>query len=292
MQPFRSPRNRFTRNSSRRGDAVKVIIITVCVFVMIMLLLCGGAGIYGYVWFQKNFSRLIVQTPADIQKITAEITDIDIPPQFTPIMGSAVFGMKTVTYAWNPKAVPLTMTTWNNAADPLHPMFNLVETTTEQSTATGKDFQIPDYQQKALSSQYVEFTHSIQEFTIRGHKCQFLFVTGRPKEGAFEGEEMLYDELDEEEMMVDEKPASETSNTSAEDKPADAAIPDASPAATPTEATAEPSKPTEPATKALAAVRSVSGQFPGKSGAAMITIRIPAEGSDEDVLLKIIQSIH
>lgn len=66
---------------------------------MILLMLCVGAGVYGYVLFQRNFGRMVVQSPADLRKLTTEITDIEIPPQFTPIMGSAIFGMKSVNYA-------------------------------------------------------------------------------------------------------------------------------------------------------------------------------------------------
>ncbi len=288
MQKSSSHCNPLTNGSTRRGDAAKVIIITVCVFAMTVLMLCVGAGVYGYVLFQRNFGRAMVQAPADVQKITAEITDITIPPQFTPVMGSAILGMKTVNYAWNPNAVPMTMNTWNQTHDALMPMLHLMEMASEESLMTDKDFEINSYLKKALKSQYVEFTENVQEFTIRGRKCQFLFVTGHPKEGAFEEE--MYDEADEEEMAAEDQSveAATTPIIVMNDKPADATALSEVPTDTPAEA----AKPAVPAEKVLPAVRTVTGQFPGKSGGTTITIRVPVDGSDDDLLLKIIQSIR
>ncbi len=288
MQRFQIHRSPSVLMPSRRGDAAKVIIITVCAFAMIMLMLCVGAGFYGYVLFQRNLGRAVVQAPADIRKLTTEITDIDIPPQFTPLMGSAIFGMKSVNYTWNPQGKPANLANPGQTYDPLQPMLHIMEMATGSADMKDEDFKINPYQQKALKSQYVDFTQNVQEFTIRGRKCQFLFVTGQPREGAFD-DEAVYDEIAEEEMLADENT---TTPAAAENKPADAtAIPE-TPATPSADATAEVPQPVDPAAKVLPSVRTVTGQFPGKSGSTTITIRVPVEGSDEDVLLKIIQSLH
>lgn len=277
------------RNSYRRGDAAKVIIITVCVFLMIMLMLCVGGGIYGYILFQRNFGRIAITTPADVQQLTTEITDIDLPPQFTPVVGSALMGIKTVNYAWNPEGKPITSENWHqHQGDAMH-MLNLME-------MAGQDqrFRVAQVQLKALKSQYTDYTSNTQEFTIRGKKCEFLFVTGHPTLGAFD-DEMLYEEIDEERMMEEDaaaKPADST-QTEAGTAPVDPASPptEAKPAPAET-APAATDAPAAPADPPLPKVRTVQGSFPGKSGHCTITIRIPADGTDEELLLKIIQSIH
>lgn len=277
----------------RRGDAAKIIIITVCVFAMIVLLFCVGIGVYGYVWVQRNFARAMVTAASDINKITGEITDIAIPPQFTPVMGSAFLGMKSVNYAWNPDGKHITMENWHESQGPLLPMLSLMETGgTSPPSVIDQDFQIPEYKINVLKSQYVDYKHEVKEFTIRGRKCQFLFVTGRPKEGALE-DEMLFDEAEEAMLDEDDKASTEGKPAVTEDKPADATAPAEAPATAPTETPpAETAKPAEAEAKPLPPVRSVSGTFPGKSGSpANLEIRVPAEGTDEDFLLKIIQSI-
>lgn len=279
MQPLVPFRPAFQRTMSRRGDAAKVIIITVCAFVMILLLLCGGAGYYAYVLFQRNLGRAVVQSPAEIRQLTTEITDIEIPPEFRPTMGSAIFGMKTVNYEWKSTGTP------KPVADPLPPMLHMMEFAADSDEAAVTDYTIQPYQQADLKEQYVDFEHHVQDYTIRGQVCQFLFVTGRPKEGAFDDEEMLMDEAAPETAKPE---ATAVTSESVEEKPADAAtVVDGGPVPD-----AEAVVATEVPVKALPAVRTVTGEFPGKSGSATITIRVPVEGSDEDLLKKIIQSIH
>lgn len=289
--------------SHRRGDAAKVIIITVCAFAMIMMLLCIGAGVYGYVLFQRNFGRMVVQNPIEIQKVTTEITDITIPGEFTPIMGSAMFVMKTVTYAWNPTAKPLTLENWQQSQDSMQSVLMLMEMSSDTATRDA-DFKISSVQKKVLAKQYTEHEHVIREYDIRGRKCEFLFVTGRPIDGAFD-DEMLFDEADEEEMMEEEEAAASKPaiTETVPEKPVDAAPADAANPVAPTETPVEVEKPVEAAPvetttppKAdgppLPAVRTVTGRFPGKSGPVTITVRIPAEGTSPDLLEGIIKSIH
>jgi hypothetical protein len=285
--------------AARRGDAAKVIIITVCVFAMILMLLCVGGGVAGYFWIKSNFGRVALTAPADVQKLTTEITDITIPPQFTPLTGSAIFGMKTVMYAWNPTNKPLTLQNWGQSQDDMHSQLNLMEMGNTESVAAN-DFKIAHYEKDALKQQYGEFTDTVREFDIRGHKCEFLFVTGRPKEGAFE-DEMIFDEADEAVMAEEDKATTDKpAETPKTDEPAatESPMPTDANATPPAETTSTETKPAEepkadkPAEKLLPAVHSVTGKFPGKSGPTTITIRIPAEGADEDLLLKIIQSIH
>ncbi len=283
-------------SASRRGDAAKVIIITVCAFGMIMLLLCAGAGIYGYVVIQRNLARMVVQTPAELRTLSAEITDIEIPPQFTPVVGSAMFGMKSVNYAWNPAGKPLTAENWHESQDELLSMLSLMEMM-DDSNVGNDDFTIPSYQKKVVKKQYAESEVSLKEFQIRGRKCEFLFVTGRAREGAFE-DEMLFDEVDEEEMAAEEQAVVQPDKPAADPAAVDAAKPDdAAPASSETGATTPAATEPVPATvvtaeKLLPAVRSVTGSFPGKSGPTTISIRVPADTTDEDFLLKIIQSIR
>ena len=281
-------------HAHRRGDAAKVIIITVCVFAMIMMLLCVGAGVYTYVLFQRNFGRAIVQTPAELQKLTTEITEITIPPQFTPIMGSAIFGMKTVTYTWNPAGKTITLDNWQESQDSTQSMLNLMEMSTDTATGDG-DFKIAPREKKVTTQQYTEHKQVVREYEIRGKKCEFLFVTGKPIEGAFE-DEMLFDEADEEEMMAEEEGSAKATPAQVEpakpddSAPADATKPaDASEPVTPTPGTTPVPKTNGPA---LPAVRTVTGKFPGKSGPTTITIRVPAEGTTLELLEGIIQSIH
>lgn len=294
----RNPAGHPSMHANRRGDAAKVIIITVCAFAMIMMLLCIGAGVYGYVLFQRNFGRMVVQNPVEIQKVATEITDITIPPEFTPIMGSAFVVMKTVTYAWNPTGKALTLENWQQSQDATQSMLTLMEMSSDTATRDA-DFKIGSVQKKVLAKQYTEHEQVVREYDIRGKKCEFLFVTGRPIEGAFE-DEMLFDETDEEEMMEEEEAAATKPATGepAPEKPADAAAPaDAADPATPTEKPVEPA-PVETTTPpkadgpVLPAVRTVTGRFPGKSGPTTITIRIPAEGTSPDLLEGIIKSIH
>lgn len=293
MRRLMNSGNHTTTVSARRGDAAKVIIITVCVFALILLLLCVGAGVYGYVLFQRNFGRALVESPADIQKMTTEITEIDIPSQFTPVMGSAFLGMKNVNFAWNPEGKAITTESWQETRGPLMPVLNLMEMASEPSLITDADFQIDDFLRTSAKALYVEFTQVEKEFDIRGRKCQFLFVTGRPKEGAFENPELLYEEIDEEEMKAEEA-AEKEMPTPTEDTPADATAPTEAPQTTPVpaEPITENEKPKTQEVTSMPAVRTVTGKFPGKSGPTTIEIRIPAEDSDEDLLLKIIQSIR
>lgn len=285
MMRYPVPGRLVTPAASRRGDAAKVIIITVCVFAMVMLLLCVGSGFYAYLQFQKNFSRAVVETPADIRQLTTEITDIDIPPQFMPLMGSAIFGMKNVNYVWNPTGKPVSLHN-QPSADPLQPMLNLIEIAAVMDDGGRTNYQIQPHQQSVLKHQYTDFEQKTQEFTIRGEKCQFLFVTGRPKAGAFDDEELLMDEAEEEAMNAEEAAATQPAPAATSDPPADATTVVDTPASAVT-ATEE-----KPASQTLPAVRTVTGQFPGKSGPTAITIRVPVEGSDEEVLQKIIESIH
>lgn len=283
-----------TSRASRRGDAAKVVIITVCVFLMIMLMLCVGGGIYGYVLFQRNFGRIAITTPADVQKLTTEITDIDLPSQFTPVLGSAFLTMKSVNYAWNPEGKTITSENWHeHRGDSMH-MLNLTEMDGERGLQD-QNFRIAQVQIKSLKSQYTDFTNDTREYTIRGKKCEFLFVTGNPTLGAFD-DEMIYDEADEERIMEEEAAANPAEPA---EKPVDAAPPQegtapVDPTSPPSEAAAAPAEPapSAPAGPPLPKVRTVTGSFPGKSGYCTITIRIPAEGTDDEVLPKIIQSIR
>lgn len=289
-----------SRAGHRRGDAAKVIIITVCVFLMIMLMLCVGGGVYGYILFQRNFGRIAMTTPADVQKLTTEITDIDLPPQFTPVLGSALMGMKNVNYAWNPEGKTITSENWHEHRGDTLPMLNIMEMAGEHASQE-QSFRVSQVHLKALKSQYSDYTSNTQEFTIRGKKCEFLFVTGHPKLGAFD-DEMMYDEIDEERMMEEEsaaKPA-EPAEKPAEAAPMREGTAPVDPASPATEAASAPAEtapatneaPAAPAGPPLPKVRTVNGSFPGKSGHCTITIRIPADGTDDELLVKIIQSIH
>lgn len=294
----------------RQGDALKVVLITIAVIFVIGFLACAGGGFYMYLQFQKHLGRAIISNPQEIRKLSAEIVDLDIPTEFTPAMGSAIFGMKNVHYAWNPTNQPIAVDDFSSISDQSKGLLTL----TEMPQTEGSDPDLgPDEDvnwetsDELLKHQYSEYTKTERELTIRGKKCKFTLIVGRQWP-------VSTLDMEEESAMVDDpfkadppavvaatdpttEPAPSTNPAPATDpaattEPAPATDPATTPAETATEKPAVPEEAPLDRGEPLPAMRTVTGSFPSKGGQATINIRVPADGTTDEMLWKILQSIR
>jgi hypothetical protein len=238
----------------RRGDTAKVIVIVLASLFGFFVLVCGGAGVLGYFWWQKNFGRAMLTKPEDIRKLTAEMADITIPREFEPMYGSDIgmVGMRTVSYRWCPagNCQPL-----DAGADVMGghvtsgaPVLVLTAYSAEGAPQVDDAWdQMAD--DDVLKQSYVNFTKEVREFTIRGKTCKFYFVRGEPLAGAY---------MDEEKSL-------------------------------PTDDVAAP----ETAAKGTGEARvTVQGTFPGKNGSVSLSYQSSAEQYNEAKILELLQSIR
>ncbi len=295
----------------RQGDALKVVLITIGVIFVIGFLACAGGGFYVYWQFQKHLGRAVITDPLEIKKMSAEIVDLDVPSEFTPAMGSAIFGMKNVHYAWNPTNQPIATDDWSSVSDQSKGLLTLTEMPQDPQAPVVSD---PDFDEDEsmdwetsddyLKEYYSEYTKTERALTIRGKTCKFTLIVGR------RWPELTLD-MDEEAVMVDDpfnedvKPevaATDPTNAPAtEPAPATNTAPATDPAVPPETVTEIPGDTEKPAAPAAAPIdrgeplppmRTVTGSFPSKGGQGTINIRVPVDGTTDDMLWKILQSIR
>ena len=249
----------------RRGDTAKVVIIIVASLFGLFLLLCAGAGVAGYLWWQKNFARAMLTNPQDIRTLTAEMVDITLPPEFQPQHGSEVgmIGMKVVSYRWCPSGTcpPL------GSDDDINTL-TLTMLNANSNDAAGGDYDEFEFSMsdESLKETYVNYTKEVRDFTIGGKECKFYFVTGEMRD---------WSEMDEE-MGESEMPQNDVKEVIAPDAAEpEPTVPDSLPA----KGTGKP-------------VVAIQGAFPGKGGQVTLNIHMSADNYDEEKILAVLQSIR
>lgn len=245
------------------GSTVKILLIVFGSLAGLGLAVCCGVGAYGYFLFQKNFGQVALTTPVDIQKLTAEMTDIIIPPEFVPQYGSAIFGIKTVNYQWCPTGdcMPqpdglgsLSLSTFH-IDDP-----NLAAGMSDEDS----DSQFSD---EVLKLGWLDFKKTEHEFEIRGKKCKFYFI---------QGEQLDFESMDEAETEAEM------------DEPGAAVIAIDPPGETPAET---PLKPAERKGVGHQSVR-IHGEFPGKTDKVTLEVNLSPEDYQEEKILGMLRTIR
>lgn len=288
----------------RRGDATKVVLITLLVVFVVLVLACAGLGVAGYLWFKANLGQAIVSDPAEIRQITAEIADLTIPAEFAPYSGHKVFGMRTVVYRWCPEGNCPTIASQMEAADP-----DVWEDANDMSTLTLSSFGAmgeeddmsvsPDplsfhFDDDVLQHQYVTYTKETRELTIKGRPCQFYIIKGQEK--PFEPDD------DDSDNEMTEAEAESGSQPTVDPEPANA-VPASNDAAITTEPA--PADALHPAAPAPAVADSpagsetmpgrhvvlVEGVFPGKNGDVTFRYLMSPENHDDARLDQLLKSI-
>jgi hypothetical protein len=179
----------------------------------VMLLLCCG-GIVGMSWFSYSLlNRSISRDPAEIQAISAQVAEIDIPPGLTPL---ASFDVK----------IPIVDQTFLKAAvysdEPQEQILAIGEfaesfTAVDEKTLREQiDRALTNNEHRESKEDFiVDETHT-RELTIREHPAQFRIEEGHTKKterkliramGEFQGHQgvgLLFLQLDGEEYHLDQ----------------------------------------------------------------------------------------
>lgn len=296
----------------RRGDAAKVVLITLLVVFLVMAAACGGLGIAGYLWFQANLGQMMVSDPAEIRGLTSELTDITIPAEFVPYSGHKFFGMTSVVYHWCPSGDCPTLASrlnddstqeWSPEVD----VYSLTLSSAppaDSDDAEDPEFWESQFTDEVLQHQYESFTKQRMEVVIKGESCQFYVIKGQQKSFDEQFEDDPDEDMDEvSEAMSEEAtandPAAPAADPATEPVSADpaAATPPTADLNTPhpvvDPAIAEPAQPAPaPAPKKEGPhVVVVDGSFPGKQGKVLLRYVVAPENHDDTRLLKMLMSI-
>ncbi len=252
------------QRKKKSGDSTstaKVLLIVFGSFFGLVMLTCCGVGTYAFFWFKKGIEQANLTAPADIQKLTAEMADITILPEFLPRHGSSIFGlMKMAQYQWCPagncppvEVGPGTM---------MLLAMNIRDPNPQQRGPQGfTPFSEHEFSDAALKQNWKDFTKTEHEFDIRGRKCKFYIV---------QGEQTGFQDMDD--MGDDEEP----------EAPAEQAEADADPAPA-----AEPAHANVPGKKLV----QVAGSFPGKEGEVSLQLTLTPEDYNEEKILGMLRSI-
>jgi len=285
---FEDKPRRAKKEGSAEGkdNTVKVLLIVFGSFFGLMLLVCCGAGAWGYFWFQRNLGQVALTTPVDIQKLTAEMTDITIPAEFVPQSGSSIppLGIKTVQYGWCPTGTcpPNNGPAIGNENSLNLSSFNFGE---KDGTAT-PDFSVDDASDEVLKAQWKEFTKSEHTFDIRGKSCKFLIVKG--EEFAALDMDDINDDLPQEVPGVQKSALPE--GEAATNEPVEIDETNSDDPAMEEPQASDPSASTMPGTGKQ--IVQVSGTFPGKEAECTLLIRLNAEDYQEEKILELLKSIR
>jgi hypothetical protein len=142
------------------------------------MLACCGGGVF--VFFKAKEVAQQVQAvvkdarltnPDDVRRVTGDITDITIPPQFVPKTGTAILGRRFVLYEWCPTGV----------SDPAQNQGGLTLVSVRLQ-GTGANAQLPNisaqFTDQELAKTFKDFTKTEQQFDIRQQRCKFYIVEG------------------------------------------------------------------------------------------------------------------
>jgi len=251
-----------------KSSGTNVVMILLIVFgslAGLALLACCGIGGFGYFFIQKAVKDADLKSPADIQRVTSEITDITIPPEFMPKHGSSIFMIKSVEYEWCP----------NGACSPrddgLGTMTLTVMDLGNQPGQPEPVFSESDVSDEALKLMWRDYTKAEHDYTIRGRKCRFTIL---------QGEQIGFEDIDDGEMESESgAPQSSTDEAADKTESAPATNDQAAPAAT--VASIPPRKKVQ-----------ISGSFPAKKGECSLTIHLAPEQYDEKKILDMLNSIR
>lgn len=261
----RTPR-RPRKNADSGNSVVKILLIVFGSLAGLAILgCCGTVGVFYFV-AQQALKDADLKNPADIQRVTAEMTDITIPPEFVPKQASSVFFVKTAQYEWCPTG---TCAVRDDGMGKL--TLSSINLKNQQAgQATPPALPTPDVSDESLKATWRDYTKSEHEFDIRGRKCRFTIIQG--EHTGFTGD-------------VD----SEMENDPSDPQPADNTPEgDADKAGEPSGRTATP------ATGLVAGRKSVqiTGQFPGKQGECTLAIELAPDQYDEEKILQLLKSIR
>lgn len=263
----RRPKKR-SKKSSGSGDSgnstVKILLIVFGSLAGVAVISCCGSGVWLFYAAKGIAKRADLKAPADIQKLTAEMTDITVPAEFVPQHGSAIpiVGIKTVKYQWCPggncvaraDGLGMLLLTSFNVKNGPNPGQN-VPTLSEE-----------EFSDDFLKAQWKDYTKTKHEFDIRGKKCEFFIV---------QGEQLDYDAMDES-TMDDE---AEEGVTVVTIDPLGESVPNT------------PATPNIPQGAGRKAVR-VSGAFPGKEAEVTLELWLAPEQYDAARILEMLKSIR
>jgi hypothetical protein len=307
------PSNMARPNSSprRHGEAAKVILITLAVIAIVFFLACAGLGLAGYFWFKANFGQAIVSDPIEIRKLTAEIADITIPPEFTPYSGSKVMGFTNVMYRWCPQGnCPTLASAMENVAEsedfedlPRYGMLTLnVLGHQPDGAPPADDMSDDDY----LKTAYHSYEKETVEYTIKGAARKFTILRAVERDYGDSGvptddgsDEPVAETAPSEATTVETKtvdPAADAESTPpaavAEGVPPTAATDVTATPAEPPSSTEEPtpedlSTPSKPGRKVV----TVTGSFRGKTGNVNLMLTLTPEEYDAEKVRRMLESI-
>lgn len=261
----RRPKKRVQRakDADSGNSTLKMLLIVFGSLAGVAVLSCCGGGVWLYYAGQKLVKNLDMKAPADIQKLTAEMTDITLPAEFVPQHGSSIFGIKKVDYQWCPGGNCVTR-------DDGLGMLTLTSIAIKDTQNPGQNistFSAEQFSDASLKAQWKEFTKTEHEFDIRGKKCKFYIV---------QGEQYDFSTVDETEMDDEEESDDMTDtpvNPTGESTPA-------APATTPAQPIA--------GRKAV----HISGAFPGKQAEVTLELWLAPEQFDEAKILEMLKSIR
>jgi hypothetical protein len=258
---FRKRRPRKQRESGGSSGTANTLLMAFGILAAVGVLACCGLVGAGYYFWQKNFSQIALTQPADIQKLTAEMTDISIPPEFVPQNGTALLGNRVVMYQWCPTGT---------CPPVVDEMGSLSLMGFSRQLAGNGDVEITlvseeQYTDELLQHSWLEYAKSVEEVDIRGKKCKFFIVRG--------------EQLDFASMMP------ETGDEDDEDggTVVTAEAPGGPPANAP------------PAPERKGTGRKtvqISGSFPGKTGEVTLNIHLPEADYQEEKILGMLRSIR
>jgi len=170
-----SPRPQQSQNST-----VKILLLVFGSLACVTLLVCCGGGVL-FVFKAKEVVEQVreavkdvaLTNPDDIRRVTSDITDITLPPQFVPKAGTSILGTRFVLYEWSPTGV-------NN---PAQNQGGLTLVSIRPQGPGGQNAQLPNvsaaqFTDQELAKTLKKFTKTEHPFDIRQRKCKFYIVEG------------------------------------------------------------------------------------------------------------------
>lgn len=140
--------------------------ITLAVVMVLTFLICAGGCAGLYFWLKRTVANMATRDPAKIRKLTSEIVEITIPPEFVPEVGGSMLGTTYVKYRWCPTG---TCTTGDRSE------MSIIEMATDDPNATtGDDLnEILEAELRDSDHKYIRKDHELE---IRGQKVKFVFL--------------------------------------------------------------------------------------------------------------------